>query len=138
MTGEELRNKIKGKGISMKQVAAGMGITSQNLNSKLNAQNVKSDFLSKVEAIIDRCCPPLPAEMNTAVMGNVASYANVHQSAGAATESEVKFLREQNARLQGQIEALTKQISARDEQVGSLIKQVEHLTQKLTDMLPAK
>lgn len=76
--------------------------------------------------------------MNTAVMGNVASYANVHQSAGASAATEVKFLREQNARLQDQIEALTKQISARDEQVGSLIKQVEHLTQKLTDMLPAK
>ena len=111
MTGEELRNKIKGKGISMKQVAAGMGITSQNLNSKLNAQNVKSDFLSKVEAIIDRCCPPLPAEMQAAVIGsniNGSHSPNVQQTTGSSTalSRENELLRQQNEFLRQQVERL--------------------------------
>lgn len=140
MSGDELKKTIKLNNITLKTVADELGMSQQTFNSRLNAQNVKPDFVSRVLAIIDKCCPPLPAEMNTAIMGDVASYANVHQSAGAsaATESEVKFLREQNARLQGQIEILTKQMTARDEQVGSLIKQVERLTQKLADMLPVK
>ena len=118
MSGEELKNMIKGKGISMKQVAGELGISQQSLNSKLNAQNIKNDFLSKVEAIINKCCPPLPGEMDASVFGNSvvngSNSPNVNQTLGgtphnAAILRENELLRQQVALLQQQNEFLQKQ-----------------------------
>lgn len=111
MSGEELKRYIKASGVNMKTLAENLEVSPQNLNSKLNAKSLKADFIAKIKAIIDRCAPPLPAEMEEAVFGsnvNGSNSSNVSQSlAGdAALAAENKLLREQNEFLQNQVKTL--------------------------------
>lgn len=113
MSGEELKTYLKDRGLPLAKVADELGTSPQNLNGKLKAKSLKGDFIAKVKAIIDKCCPPLPAEMESAVIGsNItgANSSNVNQSIGSGNEEalqrEVDLLRQQNAFLQKQVETL--------------------------------
>ena len=111
MTGEEMKTYLRQRGLSLASVAEELGTSPQNLNGKLKAKSLKSDFISAIKAIIDRCAPPLPAEMEEAVFGsniNGSSSSNVSQSIGsdAALAAENKLLREQNEFLQSQVKTL--------------------------------
>ena len=111
MTGEEMKTYLRQRGLSRASVAEELGTSPQNLNGKLKAKSLKSDFISAIKAIIDRCAPPLPAEMEEAVIGsnvNGSNSSNVSQSIGsdAALAAENKLLREQNEFLQSQVKTL--------------------------------
>jgi transcriptional regulator with XRE-family HTH domain len=111
MTGEEMKTYLRQRGLSLASVAEELGTSPQNLNGKLKAKSLKSDFISAIKAIIDKCAPPLPAEMEAAVIGsnvNGANSSNVSQSIGsdAALAAENKLLREQNEFLQSQVKTL--------------------------------
>lgn len=111
MTGEEMKTYLKQRGLSLASVAEELGTSPQNLNGKLKAKSLKSDFISAIKAIIDKCAPPLPAEMEAAVFGsnvNGSNSSNVSQSLGsdAALAAENKLLREQNEFLQSQVKTL--------------------------------
>lgn len=111
MSGEEMKRYIKASGMNMKTLAENLKISPQNLNSKLNAKSLRADFIQKIKAIIDMCAPPLPAEMEEAVIGsnvNGSNSPNVSQSLGgdAALAAENKLLREQNEFLQNQVKTL--------------------------------
>lgn len=111
MTGEEMKTYLRQRGLSLASVAEELGTSPQNLNGKLKAKSLKSDFISAIKAIIDRCAPPLPAEMEEAVFGsniNGSNSSNVSQSIGsdAALAAENKLLREQNEFLQSQVKTL--------------------------------
>lgn len=111
MSGEEMKRYIKASGVNMKTLAENLKVSPQNLNSKLNAKSLRADFIQKIKEIIDRCAPPLPAEMEEAVFGsniNGSNSSNVSQSiAGdAALAAENKLLREQNEFLQSQVKTL--------------------------------
>ena len=56
--------------MSVAAVAEQLGTSPQNLNAKFNRKSIKTDFLQKIKEIIDRCAPPLPAEMEAAVIGS--------------------------------------------------------------------
>lgn len=108
MTGEELRQLIKSSGMSLTEVAKELDTSPQNLNARLNRRSVKYDFAQAVKSIIDKCCPPLPAEVEVSVMGsafNGSHSPNVMQSVGgdAALVAENKLLRQQNEFLQQQL-----------------------------------
>lgn len=116
MNGEDLKQYIKKSGMSVSEVAQELGTSPQNLNAKFNRKSVKADFFQKVKEIIDRCCPPLPAEMEGAVIGsnvNGNNSPNVSQSVGSAEEAalrrENEVLRQQNEFLQKLVEKLTSQ-----------------------------
>lgn len=106
MNGEELKQYIKRSGMSVAAVAEELGTSPQNLNAKFNRKSIKIDFFQKIKEIIDKCAPPLPAEMEAAVIGSNSS--NVSQSIGsdAALAAENKLLREQNEFLQNQVKTL--------------------------------
>lgn len=111
MSGEEMKRYIKASGMNMKTLAENLKVSPQNLNSKLNAKSLRADFIQKIKAIIDKCAPPLPAEMEEAVFGsnvNGSNSPNVSQSLGsdAALAAENKLLREQNEFLQSQVKTL--------------------------------
>lgn len=111
MTGEEMKTYLRQRGLSLASVAEELGTSPQNLNGKLKAKSLKSDFISAIKAIIDKCAPPLPAEMEAAVFGsnvNGSNSSNVSQSIGsdAALAAENKLLREQNEFLQSQVKTL--------------------------------
>lgn len=111
MTGEEMKTYLRQRGLSLASVAEELGTSPQNLNGKLKAKSLKSDFISAIKAIIDKCAPPLPAEMEEAVIGsnvNGSNSSNVSQSTGgdAALAAENKLLREQNEFLQSQVKTL--------------------------------
>lgn len=112
MNGEELRQYIKRSGLSVSEVAEELGTSPQNLNAKFKRKSIKADFLLKVKEILDKCCPPLPAEMEVAVNGsnvNGSNSPNVRQTIGdSALLAENKLLREQNDFLQKQVETLLK------------------------------
>ena len=63
-----MKTYLKQRGLSLASVAEELGTSPQNLNGKLKAKSLKSDFISAIKAIIDRCAPPLPAEMEGAVI----------------------------------------------------------------------
>lgn len=106
-----MKRYIKASGMNMKTLAENLKVSPQNLNSKLNAKSLRADFIQKIKAIIDKCAPPLPAEMEEAVFGsnvNGSNSPNVSQSLGsdAALAAENKLLREQNEFLQSQVKTL--------------------------------
>ena len=97
--------------MSVAAVAEELGTSPQNLNAKFNRKSIKTDFLQKIKAIIDRCAPPLPAEMEAAVIGsnvNGSNSSNVSQSiAGdAALQARVESLENENSFLRKQVETL--------------------------------
>lgn len=111
MSGEELKQYIKRSGLTMSDVARELGTTPQNVQARLGRKTIKIDFIQKIKAIIDKCAPPLPAEMEAAVIGsnvNGSNSSNVSQSTGgdAALAAENKLLREQNEFLQSQVKTL--------------------------------
>ncbi len=110
MNGEELKQYIKRSGMSVAAVAEELGTSPQNLNAKFNRKSIKIDFFQKIKEIIDKCAPPLPAEMEEAVFGsnvNGSNSSNVPQSSSdAALAAENKLLREQNEFLQNQVKTL--------------------------------
>ncbi len=111
MTGEEMKTYLKQRGLSLASVAEELGTSPQNLNGKLKAKSLKSDFISAIKAIIDRCAPPLPAEMEEAVFGsnvNGSNSSNVSQSIGsdAALQARVESLESENSFLRKQVETL--------------------------------
>lgn len=113
MTGEELKQAVKRSGLSVTDFAKELGMSPQNLNGKFGQKSIKTDLLTKVESIINRCCPPLPAEMEKAVLGqsingnnNTGNINTVSSSNEAALLKEIEMLREQNAYLRKQNDRL--------------------------------
>lgn len=113
MTGEDLKQYIKRSGLTMTDIAKELGTSPQNVQAKLNRKSIKADFWLKVKEIIDKCCPPLPAEMESAVIGsnvNGSNSSNVSQSIGSGKETalqrENEVLKQQNEFLQKQVETL--------------------------------
>ena len=103
-----MKTYLRQRGLSLASVAEELGTSPQNLNGKLKAKSLKSDFISAIKAIIDRCAPPLPAEMEEAVFGSNVNGSNSSNSIGsdAALAAENKLLREQNEFLQSQVKTL--------------------------------
>jgi transcriptional regulator with XRE-family HTH domain len=103
MSGEELKKYIKRSGLTMSDVARELGTTPQNVQARLGRKTIKIDFIQKIKEIIDRCAPPLPAEMEEAVIGS-----NVSQSLGsdAALQARVESLESENSFLRKQVETL--------------------------------
>ena len=118
MSGDDIKKLIKSRGMSMTMVAKELGTSPQNLNGRLNSKSVRIDFLNQILAVIDKCCPPLPAEVELAVSGsaiNGSHSPNVTQSVGsdAALAAENALLRKQNEYLQRQLDrALAKILEA--------------------------
>lgn len=52
MTGEELRNLLKNKGVNFAELAEKMGLTPQGLNSKFRAASVKQQTIVSIESIV--------------------------------------------------------------------------------------
>lgn len=106
-----MKRYIKASGVNMKTLAENLKVSPQNLNSKLNAKSLRADFIQKIKEIIDRCAPPLPAEMEEAVFGsniNGSNSSNVSQSLGsnAALQARVESLESENSFLRKQVETL--------------------------------
>lgn len=111
MSGEEMKRYIKASGMNMKTLAENLKVSPQNLNSKLNAKSLRADFIQKIKEIIDKCAPPLPADMEAAVIGsnvNGSNSPNVSQSLGcdAALQARVESLESENSFLRKQVETL--------------------------------
>ena len=105
MTGAEIKNIIKSRGMTLATVAKHLGTSPQNLNNRLNAKSVKIDFLQSIMDVINSCCPPLPAEVEVAVNGSgvIGSHspnATQYVGADAALVAENQLLRQQNEYLQ--------------------------------------
>ena len=105
MTGEEIKNIIKSRGMNLATVAKHLGTSPQNLNNRLNAKSVKIDFLQSIMDVINSCCPPLPADVEVAVNGSgvIGSHspnATQYVDADAALVAENQLLRQQNEYLQ--------------------------------------
>ena len=102
---------IKRSGLTMSDVARELGTTPQNVQARLGRKTIKIDFIQKIKEIIDRCAPPLPAEMEEAVFGsnvNGSNSSNVSQSIGsdAALQARVESLESENSFLRKQVETL--------------------------------
>lgn len=54
MTGDELRNEIKSKGCTLKEIADELGVSAQNLNSRLSVKSVKQEFMAKVLEALEK------------------------------------------------------------------------------------
>lgn len=113
-----MKTYLKQRGLSLASVAEELGTSPQNLNGKLKAKSLKSDFISAIKAIIDRCAPPLPAEMEAAVIGsnvNGSNSSNVSQSIGsdAALVRELELLKKMVADKDEEIKFLRAQLSTK-------------------------
>lgn len=117
MSGEELKTYLKDRGMTLAKVADELGTSPQNLNGKLKAKSLKGDFIARVKAIIDKCCPPLPAEMESAVIGSnihatdsssvIQSFGGSDMESVAALKARVDSLESENAYLRKLVDNLT-------------------------------
>lgn len=73
MTGEEMKIYLKQSGISLATIAEGLGISPQNLNGKLKAKSLKTDFVAQIRAVIDSYASSLSTEMEGGVMARTSS-----------------------------------------------------------------
>ena len=72
MTGNELRNILKGKGVVLTDLAAQLGMSQQVLNSRLSVKQLKADFIQKVEDIVgfnvtEAPAPSVPSSVDTLI-----------------------------------------------------------------------
>lgn len=109
MTGEELRQLIKGAGMSLTDMAKELGITPQNLNARLNRRSVKYEFVKEVQNIISKECPAMDISVtNSAIVGNNS---NVSQNyVDSALIHQNTLLMEQNRILMDQVRSLIRTI----------------------------
>lgn len=102
-----MKQIVRKSGLSVTDFAKELGMSPQNLNAKFISKSVKSDFLKRVENVINHCCPPLPAEVEIAVNGSgVITHspnANNYLGGDASLVAENKLLRQQNEFLQQQL-----------------------------------
>lgn len=106
MTGEELKAKIKGAGLTVKDVAEHLGTSQQNLSAKLGRQNVKIELVKSVDAILKQYATALD---DTASVGNVLNgndNKNVYQSIGG----DVSLLRQMYEDKAKEVERLNRRI----------------------------
>lgn len=113
-----MKRYIKASGVNMKTLAENLKVSPQNLNSKLNAKSLRADFIQKIKAIIDKCAPPLPAEMEAAVIGSNIDASNSNgftQTIGAsdALARELELLRKMVADKDEEIKFLRTQLSTK-------------------------
>lgn len=113
MTGEEMKIYLKQSGISLATIAEGLGISPQNLNGKLKAKSLKTDFVAQIRAVIDSHASSLTEIEGVVMDSNVNSSNNmIGQSAVDLTlQRENEVLRKQNEFQQKQIEVQQKQIA---------------------------
>lgn len=114
MTGEEMKIYLKQSGIPLATIAGGLGISPQNLNGKLKAKSLKTDFVAQIRAVIDSHASSLSTEMEGDVMdSNVNGSNNMvgQSSVDLALQRETEVLRKQNEFQQKLIEAQQKQIA---------------------------
>lgn len=113
MTGEEMKIYLKQSGIPLATIAEGLGISPQNLNGKLKAKSLKTDFVAQIRAVIDSHVPSLTETEGVVMDSNVNSSNNmIGQSAVDLTlQRENEILRKQNEFQQKQIEVQQKQIA---------------------------
>lgn len=102
MSGEELRQIIKGAGMSLTDMAKELGMTPQNLNARLNRRSVKYEFVKEVQSIINKSCPAMDISVtNSAIVGNNS---NVSQNyVDTALLKQNTMLLEQNRMLMEQV-----------------------------------
>lgn len=114
MTGEEMKIYLKQSGIPLATIAEGLGISPQNLNGRLKAKSLKTDFVAQIRAVIDSYASSLSTEMEGDVMdSNVNGSNNMagQSSVDLALQQETEVLRKQNEFQQKLIEAQQKQIA---------------------------
>ena len=95
-------------------IAEGLGISPQNLNGRLKAKSLKTDFVAQIRAVIDSYASSLSTEMEGDVMdSNVNGSNNMagQSSVDLALQRETEVLRKQNEFQQKLIEAQQKQIA---------------------------
>lgn len=94
MTGDELRNKIKSAGFSLKEIATTLGMSPQNLNSRLNVKSVRQDFLLRVMKVIESEAPAI--QNNVLGDNNINGNINIGRDSGkiALLEARIRALEE--------------------------------------------
>lgn len=75
---------LKQSGIPLATIAEGLGISPQNLNGRLKAKSLKTDFVAQIRAVIDSYASSLSTEMEGDVMDS-----NVNGSNNMAGQSSV-------------------------------------------------
>lgn len=72
MTGEEIKRIIRESGYNLAYISRELGISPQNLNSKLRTKTVKLDFYKSIVDIINKEKPQLVPNHQAIAAGNKA------------------------------------------------------------------
>lgn len=107
MSGDELRLIIKQNGISLTRIANELSTSPQNLNSKLNRQSLKIEFVQRVMKILGEIGSNIPTGLELVDKNHILDIKDKHhnknESHTAALEAENALLRQQNDFLQKQL-----------------------------------
>lgn len=76
MTGEELKSIIALEGYKLADIAEALGMTPQNLNSRLKAKVIRKEFLNEIERIIKKDISSIYFQMANADNGSTAVAGN--------------------------------------------------------------
>ncbi len=116
MTGEELKKKIQEHGFTQTMIAQAMGVTSQNVQSLLRSNDVKT---GTVEAI-------------ARIMGvSVSALYNEYPILSVDDYARIKLLEVENAHLREHVESLSRLIAEKDLRLADR----ETLMKKIKDIL---
>lgn len=72
MTGNELRNVLKGQGVVLNELADKLGMSNQALAARLNVKKLKLDFIQQVEnavgfSVMESTTPSTPSAVDALI-----------------------------------------------------------------------
>lgn len=106
MTGEQLKNKLRGTGRTIADMAKILGMTRQNLSKALQSQDVKTGLVENIAAALGMPVSYFFGEMSDPVSHAIAS--------GDSSVAAVNSVVEGNAVLSARVEALTNLIKEKE------------------------
>lgn len=113
MSGEELKQKLLGRGYVLADIAKQLGMSPQHLNQALNAADIKS-------GLIERICCTLKISIGS-LYGALSTDSSVNIGDANISHSQVVNGTDTINRLISLVESKDKQIEAKDKQIGTLL-----------------
>ena len=96
MSGEELKSKLKGTGLSLAEIARRMGVIPQSVVQALEAKDIKTGFLEEVCRVIDK-------DMSFFYGGTASTSEEDNNEVIATLRKELESLRQENDLLKAEL-----------------------------------
>lgn len=128
MSGEELKNKLKGEGISQIEIARLLGVSQQSVNQSLDAKDIKSGFLEDL-------CRVLGKDMSFFYNISFKPVNNDEEETFAGMRKAIEQLQQENSTLKVELARLKNlKLPTKDSKVYNLWMKFMDITSEMQEL----